>query len=196
MVGADVFICYKKSINRPDLLSYKPSLLHRFPLKNNPTYKLENTVALFCLPMGATLECWPAETTRPPALSSTFVLTLASREKVYGSAITFYEEYDEELLTEAQETALNLHKYRRKTDRSVFANRCICLLSRWPFFEAFEEFLFFLHKVFRNVFFCVNPIIKEETINGNFYSSLQWRRYTESWLGKKNSVSRTAIFWF
>ena len=158
MVGADVFICYKKSINRPDLLSYKPSLLHRFPLKNNPTYKLENTVALFCLPMGATLECWPAETTRPPALSSTFVLTLASREKVYGSAITFYEEYDEELLTEAQETALNLHKYRRKTDRSVFANRCICLLSRWPFFEAFEEFLFFLHKVFRNVFFVSIPL--------------------------------------
>jgi hypothetical protein len=25
------------------------------------------------------------------------VLTLASREKVYGSAITFYEEYDEKL---------------------------------------------------------------------------------------------------
>jgi hypothetical protein len=75
------------------------------------------------------------------------VLTLASREKVYGSAITFYEEYDEELLTEAQEKALNLHKYRRKVDRNIFANRCICLLSRWPFFEAFEEFLFFLHKV-------------------------------------------------
>jgi hypothetical protein len=75
------------------------------------------------------------------------VLTLASREKVYGSAITFYEEYDEERLTEAQRKSLNLQKFRRKCDRHVFANRCVCLLSRWPFFEAFEEFLFFLHKV-------------------------------------------------
>ena len=31
---------------------------------------------------------------------------------MYGSSISFYEEYDEDLLTEAQEKALNLHKYR------------------------------------------------------------------------------------
>lgn len=151
MVGADVYICYKKSINRPDLISYKPSLLHRFPLKNNPTYEeLLNKLAQFCLPMGATLECWPAETTRPPALSSTFVLTVPSREKVYGSAITFYEEFDEDLLSESQQKALNLQKFRRKSDRNIFVNRCICLLSRWPFFDAFEEFLFYLHKVRSN----------------------------------------------
>ena len=64
MVGSDVYICYKKSMNRADLISYRPSLLSRFPLKNNPAYSLEETVALFCLPMGANLECWPANSAR------------------------------------------------------------------------------------------------------------------------------------
>ncbi len=103
-------------------------------------------MALFCMPMGATLECWPSSTSRPAAAKSTFVLTLASREKVYGTAITFYEEYDEDHLTEEQKKMLNLSKWSRKSERKLLANKCICLLSRWPFFEAFKTFLFFLHK--------------------------------------------------
>lgn len=146
MVGCDVYLCYKKSMNRPDLISYKPGVLCRFPLKNYPVYSLEETVALFCLPMGATLECWPSESTRPPAMQSTFVLTLASREKVYGTAITFYEEYDETLLTADQVELLNLKKTCSK-GRKILANKCVCLLSRWPFFEAFKSFLFYLHKI-------------------------------------------------
>ena len=146
MVGSDVFLCYKKSMNRPDLISYKPGLLSRLPIKNGPAYSLEDNVSLFCMPMGATLECWPSTTSRPAAVKSTFVLTLASREKVYGTAITFYEEYDEELLTEDQKKMLNLKKWSRKSDRKILANKSICLLSRWPFFEAFKSFLFYLHK--------------------------------------------------
>ena len=146
MVGSDVFLCYKKSMNRPDLISYKPGLLSRLPIKNVPAYSLEDNVSLFCMPMGATLECWPAVSSRPAAVKSTFVLTLASREKVYGTAITFYEEYDEDLLTEDQKKMLNLKKWSRKSDRKILANKAICLLSRWPFFEAFKSFLFFLHK--------------------------------------------------
>lgn len=148
MMGADVYLCYKKSINRPDLISYKPSLLSRFPLKNNPSYALEENVALFCLPMGATLECWPANSSRSLSVQSTFVLTLANRTKVYGSAITFYEEVDEDTfpLSEQQRKDLGLHKYRRKEERNIFTNKCICVLSQWPFFDAFEKLLFFLHK--------------------------------------------------
>ncbi len=148
MVGSDVFICYKKSINRADLISYKPAVLSRFPPRDLPDYGLEETVALFCLPMGATLECWPAESARSASVKSTFVLTLANRSKVYGSAITFYEEVDEDAaeLTQEQKEGLRLETYRRRQDRKIFTNKCICLLSRWPFFDAFEKFLFFLHK--------------------------------------------------
>ena len=47
----------------------------------NNFFSLEENVALFCMPMGATLECWPSTSSRPAAAKSTFVLTLASREK-------------------------------------------------------------------------------------------------------------------
>ena len=48
-----------------------------------------------------------------------------------------------------QKTKLNLSsgsKWSSTSDRKILANKCICLLSRWPFFEAFKSFLFFLHK--------------------------------------------------
>eukprot|EP00095_Tigriopus_kingsejongensis_P005877 snap_masked-scaffold38_size502422-processed-gene-3.3 protein:Tk05877 transcript:snap_masked-scaffold38_size502422-processed-gene-3.3-mRNA-1 annotation:"c-myc promoter-binding protein" len=148
MVGSDVYICYKKSMNRPDLISYKPGVLSRFPLKDNPVYSLEDTVALFCLPMGATLECWPSSATRSSSVNSTFVLTLADRSRIYGSAITFYEEYDEKKrpLSDEQKRMLCLDKYRYESERKIFSNKCVCVLSRWPFFDAFEKYLFFLHK--------------------------------------------------
>ena len=84
MTGSDVFICYKKSMNRADLISYKPTVLSRYPLRNNPLYALEETVALFCLPMGANLECWPATSARASSVTSSFVLTLANREEYDG----------------------------------------------------------------------------------------------------------------
>ena len=67
---------------------------------------------------------------------------------MYGSAITFYEEVDESEnpLTEEQKEQLQLSKYRRDGDRKILTNKCLCVLSRWPFFDAFERFLFFLHK--------------------------------------------------
>jgi hypothetical protein len=49
-------------------------------------------------------------------------------------------------LSEDQKIGLQLRKYRRPSERKIFTNKCICVLSRWPFFEAFERFLFFLHK--------------------------------------------------
>ena len=38
MVGSDVYLCYKKSLNRADLISYKPSLQSRFPQTDIPAF--------------------------------------------------------------------------------------------------------------------------------------------------------------
>lgn len=41
------------------------------------------SVPLFCLPVGATLECWPENAQEPDAVFSTFVLTVSdAAEKV------------------------------------------------------------------------------------------------------------------
>ncbi|XP_025930103.1 C-myc promoter-binding protein isoform X4 [Apteryx rowi] len=99
--------------------------------------------------MGATIECWPSNSKYPLPVFSTFVLTGASAEKVYGAAIQFYELYPEENLTEKQKSQLGLAAaVEGKSDacRTVQTNKCICLLSHWPFFDAFKKFLTFLYR--------------------------------------------------
>ncbi|XP_061854957.1 C-myc promoter-binding protein isoform X2 [Colius striatus] len=99
--------------------------------------------------MGATIECWPSNSKYPLPVFSTFVLTGASAEKVYGAAIQFYELYPEENLTEKQKSQLGLAaaaEGKSDTCRTVQTNKCICLLSHWPFFDAFKKFLTFLYR--------------------------------------------------
>lgn len=105
MMGNDVYLCYKKSMNRPKLISYRPEILHRYP-SNDHTYfplNLCSNVPLFCLPMGSTLECWPYVHSGPDILKrqsiapvfSTFVLIVNDgKYKVYGSALSFYEDFE------------------------------------------------------------------------------------------------------
>uniref|UniRef100_A0A8C3V6J8 DENN domain containing 4C n=1 Tax=Catharus ustulatus TaxID=91951 RepID=A0A8C3V6J8_CATUS len=100
--------------------------------------------------MGATIECWDPQTKYPLPVFSTFVLTCSSAEKVYGAAIQFYEPYPRELLTEKQQSQLGLlTTVERKviTSKSINSNKCICLLSHWPFFDAFRKFLMFIYKL-------------------------------------------------
>lgn len=70
--------------------------------------------------------------------------------QVYGAAIQFYEAYPLDQLSDRQKQQLGLVTAVEKkliTDRPVNTNKCICLLSRWPFFEAFRKFLLFLYKL-------------------------------------------------
>lgn len=60
IIGTDVYLCYKKSMNRPTLISYQPEILHRYPEVDHNDFPLNlcPSVPLFCLPMGSTLESW------------------------------------------------------------------------------------------------------------------------------------------
>ncbi|GIY17953.1 c-myc promoter-binding protein [Caerostris darwini] len=147
VLGSDVFLCYKKSMNRPDLLSYKPGILGRFPLDDYETFPLPPSVPLFCLPMGANIECWPKKAQQPKPVFSTFVLTSYSAEKVYGAAVTFYEPFPELKLNKAMKSHLNFVSEEEKKNKCLQTNKSICLLSRWPFFDTFEKFLRYLHRM-------------------------------------------------
>lgn len=55
----------------------------RYPKSDRSYFHLLPSVALFCLPMGATLEAWPVEACQPDPVFSTFVLTVSdASEKV------------------------------------------------------------------------------------------------------------------
>ncbi|XP_046897446.1 C-myc promoter-binding protein-like isoform X1 [Hypomesus transpacificus] len=165
--GSSVYLCYKKSVAKTNMIAYKAGLFSRYPEEDYESFPLPESVPLFCLPMGATIECWPASTKYSLPVFSTFVLTGASGEKVYGAAIQFHEPYPQECLTEQQRSQLGLlgpdplksppttaatptsptgTAASAPPPRSIYTNKCICLLSHWPFFDAFRKFLTFLYR--------------------------------------------------
>ncbi|XP_066490946.1 C-myc promoter-binding protein isoform X2 [Tiliqua scincoides] len=149
MWGSAVYLCYKKSVAKTNTISYKAGLICRYPEDDYDSFPLPESVPLFCLPMGATIECWPSNSKYPLPVFSTFVLTGASAEKVYGAAIQFYETYSEENLTEKQRSQLGLPTTpdgKSASSKTVQTSKCICLLSHWPFFDAFKKFLTFLYR--------------------------------------------------
>ncbi|XP_045397197.1 C-myc promoter-binding protein isoform X6 [Lemur catta] len=149
MWGSAVYLCYKKSVAKTNTVSYKAGLICRYPQEDYESFSLPESVPLFCLPMGATIECWPPNSKYPLPVFSTFVLTGASAEKVYGAAIQFYEPYSEENLTEKQRLLLGLTSSadgKSDSSKTIHTSKCICLLSHWPFFDAFRKFLTFLYR--------------------------------------------------
>lgn len=104
---------------------------------------------------------------------------------MYGSAVTFYERYPVENLSQEQISILEKSLEKDKAQTSVLdsseesldsieensvakdseeasstsrlsivsgsytvnVNKCICLLSHWPFFDTFERFLEFLYRL-------------------------------------------------
>lgn len=171
MLGSEVFLCYKKTLLSPPSLCFTPQIISRFPLQDLANFPLPDTVPLFCLPAGATIESRPANTPLPRPIVSTFVLTSDSAQKIYGSALSFYEPYDESLLTDDQKTSLresdlfnnNNNRDESESDadddntREIYAMKSICILSRWPFFDCFEKFLHFLHKLVFNPLYTSSP---------------------------------------
>ncbi|XP_019731468.1 C-myc promoter-binding protein isoform X3 [Hippocampus comes] len=148
MWGSSVYLCYKKSLAKANTIACKAGLLCRYPEEDYESFPLPESVPMFCLPMGATIECWPVHTKHALPVFSTFVLTGASGEKVYGAAIQFYEPYSSENLSERQLSQLGLlsSDLGPGGTRSVYSNKSICLLSHWPFFQSFRSFLTFLYR--------------------------------------------------
>ncbi|XP_017745580.1 PREDICTED: DENN domain-containing protein 4C [Rhinopithecus bieti] len=93
MWGSSVFLCYKKSVPASNAIAYKAGLIFRYPEEDYESFPLsESDVPLFCLPMGATIECWDPETKYPLPVFSTFVLTGSSAKKMKQntSVTSFY----------------------------------------------------------------------------------------------------------
>uniref|UniRef100_A0A7I4YM87 C-myc promoter-binding protein n=1 Tax=Haemonchus contortus TaxID=6289 RepID=A0A7I4YM87_HAECO len=167
MVGSDVYICYKKSQCSTKRLAYKPSVLDYFPKaksgdSNDDDFKLAQNISLFCLPMGALIECWPVKCQPPDRVFSTFVLTDENGTKFYGASVSFFEKYDEKLSDEQLEQ-LELNSTGRvdeagavedsssnndpADEMTFYTNIAICIISRYPFFNSFKRFLYYIHRM-------------------------------------------------
>ena len=57
-------------------------IISRYPPNDYEDFPLPDSVSLFCLPLGAVIECWPEKAQPPLPIFSTFALTGAKGEKV------------------------------------------------------------------------------------------------------------------
>ncbi|XP_077384392.1 DENN domain-containing protein 4B [Festucalex cinctus] len=149
MWGPAVYVCYKRAVAKANALVYEAGLLSRYPPHNQDAFPLPESVPVFCLPMGVSLESWPADAKYRMPVFSTFVLTSASGDKVYGAAIQFYESFPREVLSERQSVRLGLLSVLDRQpvlQRSLQAKKSICVLSHWPFFDVFQKFLTFVYR--------------------------------------------------
>uniref|UniRef100_A0A8D3D6W6 DENN domain containing 4B n=1 Tax=Scophthalmus maximus TaxID=52904 RepID=A0A8D3D6W6_SCOMX len=149
MWGPALYVCYKRAVAKANALVYEASLISRYPEDDLEAFPLPESVPVFCLPMGVTVESWPLNTKYQLPVFSTFVLTSACGDKVYGAAIQFYESFPRELLSERQSVRLGLLSVvdrRPITSRSLQAKKSICVLSHWPFFTVFQKFLTFIYR--------------------------------------------------
>ncbi len=61
----------------------------------------------------------------------------------------FYEEFEQSKLTANQKHLLGVSDEQNSDSKckSVHHNKCICLLSRWPFFDTFRKFLLYIYRI-------------------------------------------------
>ncbi|ESO07026.1 hypothetical protein HELRODRAFT_77102 [Helobdella robusta] len=152
MIGSDVYLCYRKSYIKNKCLTYDAGeLLFRYPTTDDPNFPLPQQLPMFCLPQGAAIERWGANSRYPLPVYSTFVLTDQSGLKCYGAAVVFYKDFNSKYFTQKQreffgdekKNTSSVHTKHKQTNKQ----QSICLLSRWPFFDSFKKFLLYLYRI-------------------------------------------------
>lgn len=130
--------------------------MYKYPQTDHLDLPFPTEMSYFGLPMGATIESWPLKNDQSiknvslidlKPVFSTFVLNVNSEdgsiiEKVYGSVITFYENFDKNKLTDDQCEMLKFE--RNDQNKTLHSNKSLVILSRHPIFETYKSFLFFL----------------------------------------------------
>lgn len=126
------------------------AILHRYPAADHAGFALPNAVGMFCLPMGASVERWPAGSRHPLPVFSTFVLTSDVGLKIYGAAIVFYDDFDASQLSDDQLQSCGLESPAAGGEArgsTLYQNRSIGFLSRWPFYEAMRALLLYIYRI-------------------------------------------------
>eukprot|EP00117_Sycon_ciliatum_P047411 scpid14244/ scgid0969/ C-myc promoter-binding protein; DENN domain-containing protein 4A len=145
LTGPSFYLAYKKSLVKPHAVSYQAGILSRYPATDYPDFPLPESVPLFCLPLGASVESWSQETDYPLPTFSSFVLTHTTGNKVYGAAVSFYEDVSDHGSIEQMKKAL--FGEDEPQSARIYCSKSICILSHFPHFAAFKAFLSSLYRI-------------------------------------------------
>ncbi|MCP9266048.1 C-myc promoter-binding protein [Dirofilaria immitis] len=148
-----MYFCAIKITGTSKRIAYKPAVLDHFPSDNK--FTLAQNIPMFCLPVGALIECWPARCQPPDKSFSTFVLTDQDGSKLYGSSVTFYEPYTKPLSMEQMEklelmnetVTRGMVEDASNTNDPAEQQHVNLYHIKISVFNAFKRFLFYLHRM-------------------------------------------------
>eukprot|EP01117_Protostelium_nocturnum_P016280 TRINITY_DN6406_c0_g3_i1.p1 TRINITY_DN6406_c0_g3~~TRINITY_DN6406_c0_g3_i1.p1 ORF type:complete len:1440 (-),score=440.43 TRINITY_DN6406_c0_g3_i1:48-4367(-) len=106
--------------------TYKGDVLDIFPYSNKQDPFPEH-MWMFCLPRGLKLKTEAEE-----SLCFPFILTSSTGERLHGFTLTFWEKV-------SVETLKSVYDNQNFPNYPIYAPKCICILSHWPFYSVFRE---------------------------------------------------------
>ena len=132
----------------------EPQITARYPSTDYPDQPLNLRLPQFCFPEGTSELLTPTTQYKMPRIHY-FVLTDSAGGKLYGTALTVYEEFhndDEDSSgNEAGEGVsnnnTNSNKGGKQTSTTYYAPRVLTLLSTYPYLTAFRTYLTQLYRL-------------------------------------------------
>ncbi|KAL3914284.1 MAG: hypothetical protein SGILL_006164 [Bacillariaceae sp.] len=136
-----------------DLHTFEPRVTARFPPKDHSDNPFNPMLTHFCFPGGDII--LPSKEYYMPSVHQ-FVLTNDKGRKVYGTCLTIYEEYNppENTFWQSQD---RLHPATvgdggievsvNPEDTKLYIPKVLCILSIWPYVNAFREYLAQLYRL-------------------------------------------------
>ena len=119
----------------------EPQITARYPPQDYPNQPLNLRLPQFCFPEGTSELVTPTTTYKMPRIHY-FVLTDSAGGKLYGTALTVYEEFHPE------GGSSNTNKKKTTTTSTTYyAPRVLTLLSTYPYLTAFRTYLTQLYRL-------------------------------------------------
>ncbi|KAL7520492.1 hypothetical protein ACHAWX_005254 [Stephanocyclus meneghinianus] len=114
----------------------EPVISARYPPADRPGQPLNPSLPQFCHPQGTDVLRASTEYKMPKI--HYFVLTDSNAGKLFGTCLTFYEEFVPDDQT---------YHPTGSTKKTLYAPRVLCLLSTWPYLIAFRTYLTQLYRL-------------------------------------------------
>mmetsp|Transcript_41425 Transcript_41425/g.99789 ORF Transcript_41425/g.99789 Transcript_41425/m.99789 type:complete len:1287 (-) Transcript_41425:38-3898(-) len=133
--------------------TFQPKVTARFPPTDHADNPLNPMITHFCHPLGDVV--LPTTEYQKPKVHH-FVLTNEKGRKVYGTCLTFYEEYypsdgsgmrSKSLVHENSDRDIEVTVQDDVSETELYLPRCLCILSIWPYVRAFRKYLAQLYRL-------------------------------------------------
>ena len=124
-----------------------PRITARYPPTDHADQPLNSNLPRFCLPEEGQDVIHPTTTYKMPRVHH-FVLTDGMGGRLYGTALTVYEEFhhnEQDYSEEVEESSDK--KKKNKTTATYYAPRVLTLLSTYPYLTAFRTYLTQLYRL-------------------------------------------------